>query len=79
MKTSLLYLVLFLVLITGVISLGSRSLNAEPNKPNIQYELNLSINEKIPEQNLLQKFDHEYFVEEKPELEQWMLNPKEWN
>ncbi len=79
MKTSVLYLVLFLVLITGVISLGGQNLNAEHNENNVQYELNLSIDEKMPEQNLLQKIDREYFVEEKLELEQWMSDPNEWN
>ena len=79
MKTTLLYLILFLVLVAGVVSLGSQNLNAEPNENNVQYELNLSIDEKIPEQNLLQKIDREYFVEEKLELEQWMSDPNEWN
>ena len=79
MKTTLLYLILFLVLVAGVVSLGSQNLNAEPNENNVQYELNLSIDEKIPEQNLIQKFDSEYFIDEDLQFEQWMLDPKMWN
>ena len=79
MKTTLLYLILFLVLVAGVVSLGSQNLNAEPNENNVQYELNLSIDEKIPEQNLIQKIDSEYFIDEDLQFEQWMLDPKMWN
>jgi len=79
MKTSVLYLILFLVLVAGVVSLGSQNLKAEPNENNVQYELNLSIDEKIPEQNLLQKIDSEYFVDEDLQFVPWMSDPKEWN
>ena len=77
MKTSVLYLVLFLIMITGAVSLGSQNLKAEHTENSVQYELNLSSEEKILTQESY--VENEFFIDEALEFEQWMSDPKKWN
>ena len=79
MKTSILYLVLFLIMITGAVSLGSQNLKAEHNENSVQYELNLSSEDKILKQESLLEIENELFVDKALEFEQWMSDPKKWN
>ena len=79
MKTSVIYLVLFLIMITGAVSLANQNLKSEHKENGVQYELNLSSEEKIITQNSFFKSESEFFVDEALEFEQWMSDPKKWN
>ncbi len=79
MKTSVIYLVVLLIMITGAVSLGSQNLKAEHNENSVQYELNLSLEDKILKQESFLEYENEFFIDEALEFEQWMSDPKKWN